>query len=109
MKIRIIRTNDKRPWTQPRARNIGAENASGDVLLFTDIDHIIDKKAIEFGRNFKYDYGRFYRDLGVLKEDGSFTQDRDVLEEWGISKDRGLHISCHTLSMFIKADVFNNV
>ena len=109
MKIIIIRTNDKRPWTQPRARNIGAENASGDVLLFTDIDHIIDKKAIEFGRNFKYDYGRFYRDLGVLKEDGSFTQDRDVLEGWGISKNRGLHISCHTLSMYIKAEVFDKV
>jgi len=109
MKIRIVRTNDKRPWTQPKARNIGASHAKGDVLLFTDIDHIIDKKAVDFGRNFKYDYGRFYRELGVLEEDGNFTQDYAVLAEWGIKKNRGLHIGCHVLSMYIKADVFNSV
>jgi len=109
MQIRIIKTNDTRPWTQPKARNIGAANARGNTLLFTDIDHVIDKEAIEFGRNFKYEYGRFKRELAVLDANGNLTQDRDVLAEWGIVPTRGLHISCHVLSMFIKADVFNQI
>ena len=108
MKIRIIKTNDNRPWTQPKARNIGASEAKGDVLLFTDIDHIINKEAVDFGRNFKYDYGRFYRELGVLEEDGSFTQDYNVLASWGVTR-KGLHIGCHVLSMYIKAVVFKDV
>ena len=80
---RSIQTNDFNPWTQPKARNFGASKATGDILLFTDIDHIIDREAVDFGRNFKYDYGRFYRNLGVLDKDGNFTQDRNVLMEVG--------------------------
>jgi len=98
MQIRFIKTNDSRPWTQPKARNIGASKAKGDILLFTDIDHVIDREAVEFGRNFKYDYGRFYRELGVLDSDGNLTQDSDTLIEWGVNR-KNLHISCHTLSM----------
>jgi len=112
MQIRIIKTNDARPWTQPKARNVGASKAKGDVLLFTDIDHVIDRKAVDAGRHFKYDYGRFYRELGVLDSDGNLTQDPDTLMEWGVSQNKAtgsLHIGCHTLSMYIKADVFNQI
>jgi len=108
MQIRFIKTNDSRPWTQPKARNIGASKAKGDILLFTDIDHVIDREAVEFGRNFKYDYGRFYRELGVLDSDGNLTQDSDTLIEWGVNRNN-LHIGCHVLSMYIKADVFKKV
>ncbi len=108
MQIRFIKTNDTRPWTQPKARNIGASNAKGAVLLFTDIDHVIDRKAVEFGRNFKYDYGRFYRELGVLDSEGNFTQDPITLIKWGVNRDK-LHIGCHVLSMYIKPDVFKEV
>ena len=109
---RAIPTNDFNPWTHPKARNFGASRAKGDTLLFTDIDHIIDHKAVDFGRNFKYDYGRFYRDLGVLDEYGNFTQDPEVLMAWGVpeAKARGnLHLGCHIMSQYIKADVFNRV
>ena len=108
MWIRIIKTNDTRPWTQPKARNIGASVAKGDVLLFTDIDHVIDKKAAEFGRNFSYDYGRFYRELAVLDSEGNLTQDTDTLMEWGVNRN-SLHIGCHVLSMYIKTDIFKQV
>ena len=102
----ITKTNDKRSWTQPIARNIGANKASGEVLIFTDIDHIITNEIIDFAKNLKYDYSRFKRELGVLDEDGNFTQDRDVLLMYGIPYNRGLRISCHTLSMAIKRSVF---
>jgi len=110
--VKIIKTNDTRPWTQPKARNIGAAEAKGDVLLFTDIDHIIDILAIEFGRRFSYDYGRFYRELGVLDEDGELTQHPGMLMSWGVPKEKALgdlHIGCHIMSQYIKADVFNEV
>lgn len=104
--ITVIKTNDKRPWTQPKARNMGAKEAKGENLLFTDIDHIVTKDAIEFGKTMKYDYARFRRELAVLQGDGSITQDRGVLVAYGIPTQRSLRISCHTLSMIIKRDVF---
>jgi GT2 family glycosyltransferase len=97
----ILRTNDSRPWTQPKAR--------GRVLLFTDIDHIVTRSAIEFGRNYPYSYGRFKRELGMLDEDGNFIQKPEALMELGLPEQKarsGLRISCHTLSMFIRSDVF---
>jgi len=104
--VRIIRTHDDRPWTQPIARNIGARFAEGEFLLFTDIDHIIPRETIEVAENFKYDYGRFKREVAVLDENGRFTQDRDVLEKYGYPKENVLRVGCHTLSMVIKASVF---
>ena len=110
--VEIIKTNDTRPWTHPKARNLGASKARGDVLLFTDIDHVIDREAVEFGRHFQYDYGRFYRELGILDRDGDLVQETEALVEWGVNKKRAtgnLHIGCHVMSMYIKADVFNKV
>lgn len=104
--VRVIRTHDDRPWTQPIARNIGARFAEGENLLFTDIDHIIPKETIEFAENCPYDYARFRREIAVLDENGKFTQDRDVLEKYGYPKENGLRVGCHTLSMVIKASVF---
>jgi len=110
--VEIIATNDTRPWTQPKARNIGAAAARGEVLLFTDIDHIISRVAVDFGRDFKYDYGRFYRELGGLNEYGDFTQDPYFLMGWGVPPEKAhgsLHIGCHVLSMYIRASVFGEV
>jgi glycosyltransferase involved in cell wall biosynthesis len=104
--VRIIRTHDDRPWTQPIARNLGAKIAEGENLLFTDIDHIIPKETIEFAEQCPYDYARFRREIAVLDEKGHFTQDRDVLEQYGYPKENGLRVGCHTLSMVIKASVF---
>lgn len=109
---RAIPTNDFNPWTQPKARNMGASLATGETFLFTDIDHIVDSKAVEFGRVFPYDYGRFYRDLGILDKDGNFTQDPEILIKWGVPEEKArenLHIRCHTTSQYIKADVFSQV
>ena len=64
---------------------------------------------MEFGRIFKYDYGRFCRELGVLDKDGNLTQDPDTLIDWGVPEEKArgdLHIGCHVMSQYIKADVF---
>ena len=110
--IKVIETNDYRSWTQPKARNIGASYAKGNILIFTDIDHIITEQAINFGKNFKYDYGRFQRELGILTEKGKLSQAPDELIKFGLPKEKAktdLHIGCHVLSMFIKKDIFNKI
>lgn len=107
---RMMATYDHRPWTQPKARNIGAETSKGKCLLFTDIDHIVTMPLIEFGRQCPYDYARFRRELGVLDDDGVFTQDYAAIEQYGVPMQRlakhGLRMSCHTLSMVIRREVF---
>ena len=107
--IKIIKTNDTRKWTQPKARNMGASISKGDILLFTDIDHILTQYAIDFGVNFKYDYGRFKRELGILTNDGVLSQSSHELMKFGLPEEKttgSLHIGCHVLSMYIKRDLF---
>jgi len=108
--VKIVQTGDKRPWTQPKARNIGSSKATGETFLFTDIDHVVDERAVDFGREFKYDYGRFKRELGVLDESGDLTQDPDILIDWGVPEAKAtgnLHIGCHVMSQYIKSEVFS--
>ncbi len=104
----LLYTHDTRNWTQPAARNFGIEQAKGECLICTDIDHVIDEKAVEFGRRFKYGYGRFKRELGVLDEFGNLTQEPSELMKFGLPYEKAnssLRISCHTLSMYVRADV----
>lgn len=81
------------------ARNMGARLAQGEFLLMTDIDYIITKDCIEAGLNTEYDKQRFKREFGVILEDGTITQDLDVLRHYGLLesriKSRGTQISPH--------------
>lgn len=108
--LRIVPTNDFRPWTQPLARNFGAKHATGEFLLMTDIDHIVPKRTIEWAMDMPYDYARFKREFGVLDEDGVFHQDIHILERYGFDTrrlpSRGLKLPCHTQSMVIRRSVF---
>lgn len=106
--VQLLRTYDERPWTQPKARNIGAREAKGEFLLHTDIDHILPRDTVEVGRNYNYDFGKFKRYLGVLDEQGEFTQDEQTLRDYG-ARPGGLRVSCHTLSMIIRAEVFHRL
>ena len=98
-------TNDTRPWTQPAARNFGAERAKGEYCIFTDIDHILSREAIEVARNATADVIRFKRHAGVLNEDGSFTQDWDVLKQYGYNRNR-LRMPPHGNSYIFKKSLF---
>lgn len=81
------------------ARNLGAKLAQGEFLLMTDIDYIIRKENIEAARNLKYDKARFKREFGVILEDGTVTQDLNVMRQYGLLeeriKSRGVQISPH--------------
>lgn len=86
--VTIYPTNDYRPWTWALARNKGARIAKGEYLLMFDVDHIITKEALDAVRNCKTDKMSFRRELGVLLEDGTFTQHSCVLLQYGVPYER---------------------
>ncbi len=104
--LTIYPTNDKRPWTQPIARNIGAKMAKGEYLICTDIDHILSRPLIDMVLNTDYDVIRFKREAGVLDENGEFTQDMDVLHSYGYEKHRTLKMNPHGNSYAIRRELF---
>ena len=109
--LRIIHTYDKRPWTQGIARNVGVKHATGEYVLCTDIDHILSKEAIMACYNFTGNKLIFPREIAVLLEDGTLTQNKDILIDYGcdpnmfISK-RGLYASYHGNTYCMPREVF---
>ena len=105
-----FQTNDKRPWTQPAARNKGVAVASGEYLICTDIDHIITREIIETARSTTYDVVNFRREAAVLEENADFTQDLNVLRKYGFSEawiaKRGLWLGKHGNSYIMKRELF---
>lgn len=102
----IHRTNDKRPWTWALARNAGARIAQGEYLLMFDVDHILSLATIPYLRKFTGKKLQFFREIGVLDENGILTQDRDVLAEWGYPKNKGLSIGPLPNNFAIRRDLF---
>jgi len=95
--VTILRTNDKRPWTWALARNMGAKQAKGDMLLMFDLDHIITRELLDMVRTYDGEKIQFEREFAVLTEDGTFTQDLGILMSYGFPetrlKNRGLKVS----------------
>lgn len=83
-RITILETHDKRPWTQPTARNMGVKAASGEYLMLIDLDHIINQEVIDLLMSTDVDLVRFKRYVGVIDENGDFTQDAEVLKAYGL-------------------------
>jgi glycosyltransferase involved in cell wall biosynthesis len=109
-RLRIIPTNDKRPWTSSLARNLGATLANGEWLFMVDGDFILPRSAIDFARKFEGQRMGIRRELGVILEDGSFTQDLKVFAEWGIPQARldarGAAMPPHPNHFIIRKDIF---
>jgi len=84
MQIKIIKTNDTRPWTEHKARNIGAKAAKGDYLLMIDIDYIIPKKTIEKALKFTGQRMSIKRCFGVLDRNAEIKDDSATLAKWGL-------------------------
>ena len=107
----IIYTNDKRPWTQGLARNKGAKYAKGEYLFFTDIDHILSYEALMDAYRFTGDKMIFPRFFAVLLEDGTLSQELEILVKFGADMDRlksrrGLYASYHGNTYSIKQSTF---
>jgi glycosyltransferase involved in cell wall biosynthesis len=104
--VHIIRTNDKRPWTWALARNAGARVATGEYILFFDVDHIVPAYAIRFLRETTALKVQFVREFGVLTEDGKLTQDRQVLADYGLPLDKGLSLGPLPNNFAMKRELF---
>jgi len=104
--LSVYETNDKRPWTQPAARNLGVKHAKGEYVICTDIDHIISNEVIETARNpGKWDVIRFSRQPAVLDQNGDFTQDMNVLRQYGYNRN-GLNIAPHGNSYIFRRALY---
>jgi predicted glycosyltransferase involved in capsule biosynthesis len=99
-------TRDRRPWTQPRARNLGAAAARADRLLFFDVDHIVTRALIEIALAYPGDKLHWLRRPAVLDPDGRIITDRQVLVEYGMT-DEGP--SVHANSFMIKKVLFGQL
>ena len=106
LQVTIHRTNDKRPWTWALARNAGARIAQGEYLLMYDLDHIVPGFAINFIRQFTGLKVQFVREFGVLDEFGNLTQDRGVLERYGLPKFKGLKLGPLPNNFAMKRELF---
>jgi len=103
----IYTTHIKTPWTQPAARNLGVKRAKGEYVLCLDVDHFAPKETIDFLlSDHGYDIVRFRRQCGILDENGYFTQDMDVMHEWGLLPDRGLGLPPHGNSYAFNRDLY---
>jgi len=95
-------------WTQPAARNYGSRQAKGEFCIFTDIDHIISREVIEEALNPRADVIRFKREVGILDENGNFTQDMSVMREYGFIRD-SLKIAPHGNSYIMRTALYVGV
>ncbi len=99
-------TGDRRPWTQPKARNIGAALAGAPKLLFFDIDHILTQEIIALGLRYTGDKLHWVRRPAILDERGHAVTDREVLREYGLSDDAP---SIHGNSFLIRKELFQRL
>jgi predicted glycosyltransferase involved in capsule biosynthesis len=96
-------TGDHRPWTQPRARNIGASLARAEKLLFFDIDHILTAAVLEACLGYDGDKLHWRRRPAILDERGQVVTDPAVLRDYGSGKDVA---DVHLNSFLIRRQVF---
>ena len=109
----ILYTNDKRPWTQPCARNYGAQLAEGEYFFMTDIDHILTFDSIKMALDFDVDKMMFPRRWSILDLNGNVCNQPDKLFEYGLNKElydaRGLSAGMHTNTFVMRAQIFNEL
>ena len=108
MQIRIIKTGDTRPWTEHKARNIGARNARGEYLLMIDIDYILPKETIEKALKFTGQRMAIKRWFGVLDKNAEVLDDPTTLARWGL-KSRWIRkgwVAGHRSQFLMKKDLF---
>ena len=111
--LHIYYTNEKRPWTQGLARNLGASKATGEYLFFTDIDHIISREAIDAVLNFNGDRMTFPRYFGIFDRKGNLHTDKNSVLAFGLDpgyyKRHKLNAGVHGNTQAIRRTLFNDL
>ena len=102
--FRLLFTQDDRPWTQPKARNLGASVAQADRLLFFDIDHILTPSIIDACLRYRGDKLHWRRGPGILDEQGAIVTDRAILKKHGLNGDLP---DVHINSFMIRRELFD--
>jgi glycosyltransferase involved in cell wall biosynthesis len=106
----IYPTHEKRPFTSSIARNKAAVIAKGRNLLMMDLGYIVTQAVFDEVAEFTGQKMAFQREFGVLDENGHFTQDKDVLLDYGLLPDRyaerGVKCPHHPNQFAINRDVF---
>jgi len=109
----LFKTDDKRKWSQPCARNAGAKIARSQKFLMTDIDHVLSKEAIQFCIDSDDDKVMFPRQWGVLDENGGINQSHHMLNKYGLPKslyeERGINGGMHHNTFMIKKSIFEKL
>jgi glycosyltransferase involved in cell wall biosynthesis len=107
LRLSVIYTRDRRRWTQPLARNLGARVAAGEYLWLTDIDHILSAKAVATAAIFAGDRLLFQRRHGVLDESGVLQTDSESLARFAARKvGEKPDFPVHQNTFVIRRDVF---
>lgn len=105
----ILKTKDKRPWTQPCARNWGAKFATGHYLLFTDIDHILTEEVIKLVSEFDGDKMHFKRTWGALDANGNIDLTEETLKKYAPKMEMGKSADQHYNSFAIRKSIFREM
>jgi predicted glycosyltransferase involved in capsule biosynthesis len=99
-------TGDRRPWTQPRARNIGAALTGSPRLLFFDIDHVVTAEILTLSLQYTGDMMRWTRTPGILDENGALVTEPSVLKAYGLADQaEGVHLN----SFLIRRELFERL
>ena len=113
LNVKIVCTNDTRPWTWALARNKGAVWARGEYLLMHDVDHFFMPDTIDMIRSFEGDKIQFKREFAILDENGEFKQDAKTLIEYGLPKNRikdnGFKMTPLPNNFVMRKEVFFNI
>lgn len=104
--LRLHKTEDRRPWTQPRGRNVGAALARGPKLLFFDIDHVVTESVLRACLEHPGDKLHWVRRPGVLDPEGRIVTDPETLRTYGLTDDRP---SVHANSFMIRRTLFERL
>lgn len=109
--LKIIYTNDKTPWSQPRAHNVGAKEAKYEYLLFTDVDHFFNEPCFNYIKmTFDGDKLHFPRCWAILDENSKLITNIDILHEYGLpSHISSLNAGSHENSFLIKKSIFEQL
>ena len=111
--LKVIETNDTRPWTQPKARNMGVKKSKGKYLMLVDLDHIVIKEVIDLLLETDIDLIRFKRYAGILDENGDLYNDKENLIKYGLRdsymnrlENKGYRLPPHSNTFAIKRDLY---